>query len=512
MRLVRVLLTALVLIAAVRLVVLFSALVFGSLGVARHHVEATATVFAILAVALKFLRTSPAPSDPSPSPVSSVLAWLTFCLLAIALYWPSLWIGLLSDDYVLMKHASEMNFSAVTSTLFRPIPLMLWAAVLGAGGGPVTLHLLNVVLHGTNAYLGTVIFRAWIPGRQSALAGGLLLLSAPLAPEAVAWCSGIFDVSATTCILSAVLVATRYATLRPLLLTRFSLAGLCLAAVLSKETAAIAPLLIFLYAWSSGRLSRTLLIDLAIVLTVIGVYGGLRVAAHPETAVFAFTKYAVQRALFTAFGSLAVPYHDDLRTNAPWILIVGTVALVYLWTQFSIRRGPRRDLTLALTGSAWILIAVLPAWPILVVPGDLQASRFLYLAATGWSLALVVAASSGERGSRAVDRRTAVNTAMILIIVLISFTAVRVHLGPWVEAGQLRDHVLSAAANNQQMDSCASVRIVDLPDNVRGAYVFRNGVAEALLTSRGITVVGPEAKPSCHFRWTADHAFVPISN
>ena len=512
MRLVRVLLTALVLIAAVRLVVLFSALVTGSLGVARHHVEATATIFAILTVALKFLRTAPAPSDPSSSPVSSVLIWLTFCLLAIALYWPSLWIGLLSDDHVLMKHASEMNFSAVTSTLFRPIPLMLWAVVLGAGGGPLTLHLLNVVLHGTNAYLGSVMFSAWIPGRQSALAGGLLLLSAPLAPEAVAWCSGIFDVSATTCMLSAALVATRYGTLCPSLLARISLVGLCLAAVLSKETAAIAPLLIFLYAWSSGRLSRTLLIDLAIVMTVIGVYGGLRLAAYPESAVVTFTKYAVQRALFTAFGSLAVPFHDDLRTSAPWILIVGTLAVVYLWTQFSIRRGPRRDLALALTGFAWILIAVLPAWPILVVPGDLQASRFLYLAAIGWSLALVVAASGGEKSSLGTGRWTAVNTAMILIILLISFGAVRVHLRPWVEAGQLRDHVLSAAANNQQMNSCSSVRIVDVPDNVRGAYVFRNGVAEALLTNQRITVVGSDAKPSCHFRWTTDHTFVPMSN
>ena len=44
----------------------------------------------------------------------------------------------------------------------------------------------------------------------AAVAGGLLVLTAPLAPEAVVWNAGVFDLSMTTVLLAAALVARRY--------------------------------------------------------------------------------------------------------------------------------------------------------------------------------------------------------------------------------------------------------------------------------------------------------------
>jgi hypothetical protein len=85
------------------------------------------------------------------------------------------------------------------------------------------------------------------------------------------------------------------------------------------------------------------------------------------------------------------------------------------------------------------------------------------------------------------------------------------HLQPWQQAGQLRDRVLHAAAANERLRSCSDVAIADAPDNVRGAYVFRNGLAEAFSSRLGITVVGSPSNARCAFRWTAGETFVAVA-
>ena len=504
MRFTRILLTTVLLIVTARLVLLFGAYVLGASGVQRHHVESTGTAFVALALLLGYTLSGRAEFGVQSVSRSSRLLWPAYCALAVALYWPALFVGLLSDDYVLFQRAAALDVSAVSSTLFRPVPLAAWALIVQTGGGPVLLHLLNALLHGTNAYLSSVAIGEWVSAKWSVF-GGLLVVAAPLAPEAVAWCSGVFDLSATSLVLGAIVIARRYAAGTPPAWVRLALIVLSLGAVLCKETAAIGPLLVLLSAWMGGRIRRALLIDLAAVIVAIGLYGGLRLAANPEPSLFAVSKYGIQRALFGAFGSLAVPFHVDVLAAARWIPVLAVTLSLAIWTIFSTTRGSRRRLGLTAAGLAWVLISILPVWPILVVPGDLQASRFLYLAATGWTAVLLVPASS------IADRfpRFAFAPAMaIAILVAISGAATRIHLRPWQEAGHLRDRVLQAAAVNPQMRECANVAVSDAPDSVRGAYVFRNGLAESFRMTLGMIEVGSPSDAQCRFRWTAEGTFV----
>lgn len=507
MRLTRILLTTLLLIVAARLLLLFATYVLGFAGVQRHHIEATGVVFVVLAIVLRYAIGTSAKIEAGRVMAAQRVMWPGLCVLAIVLYWPALFVGLLSDDHVLVQRAAALDISPVSSTLFRPMPLLAWALILQLGGGPFLLHLLNVVLHGTNAYLSALVIGEWVPDRRWVVLSGLLVLCAPLAPEAVAWCSGIFDVSAAAFVLGAMVIAKRYRLPRPSALARVAFILVSLGAVLCKETAAIGPLLVLLVAWVNGRASKALLIDSAIVVVAIGLYAGLRLAAHPEPSLFAVTKYSVQRAVFSAFGSLAVPYHVDVRTAALWLPIVCVVLSVTLWTRFSTTAGPRRQLALAVAGMAWVLIAILPAWSILVVAGDLQASRFLYLAAAGWSAVMIVSATAAARE----DRMTIAATLAVATLVALNGAAARMHLQPWQQAGQLRDRVLHAAAANERLRSCSDVAIADAPDNVRGAYVFRNGLAEAFSSRLGITVVGSPSNARCAFRWTAGETFVAVA-
>jgi hypothetical protein len=502
----RAVLIVLVLASASRLTYLYALYLAGLDGVQRHHVETTATVFVALGLLSAFLLHTRGSADAdavttSPAPVSAPVSLMFFCSLAGVLYAPALFIGPLSDDYVLMLRAASWDVSAVSSTLFRPIPLLAWSAVLAAGAGPIVLHALNIVLHGVNAWLSSRVISGWVAPAWAGTAGGLLVLTAPLAPEAVAWASGIFDVSATALVLTSVLIARRYTDNGTPAATRAAFVATSLAAVLCKETAAIGPLLVLLTArpgWrAAGALRSTLVRDTAIVLAAIAVFAAARFVIAPEPSLFRFSKYAVQRTLFAAFGGLAAPFHDDITNTMLWLPLSGVVLVICLLVWFFVTPGPRRDLGAAVRGAMWIVIAIAPAWAILVIPGNLEASRFLYLAGTGWALTLVAAAAgvSRVRSPFAVVPRVA-----LLVLVLIAGAATREHLRHWQEAREARDALLRAVASDARLRACPDVAILNPPDTVRGAYVFRNGLHEAL-AGAGIVLVERPKLPSCRFEW-----------
>jgi hypothetical protein len=86
---------------------------------------------------------------------------------------------------------------------------------------------------------------------------------------------------------------------------------------------------------------------------------------------------------------------------------------------------------------------------------------------------------------------------------------VRSHLNDWQEAAQIRDRVLESAVSRLQHSPCAVVGFTQVPDSVRGAYVFRNGLLEAL-ERRGVlrakVTIGDSDEAGCTLRWQ-DRAF-----
>ena len=67
----------------------------------------------------------------------------------------------------------------------------------------------------------------------------------------------------------------------------------------------------------------------------------------------------------------------------------------------------------------------------------------------------------------------------------------------WVAAADTRDALLTDAARVARAQACSSLAVQDAPDTVRGVFVFREGLAEAL------DAIPTEAggKP-CELRWT----------
>ena len=158
-------------------------------------------------MALRFLRGGIGQPGRTVTPRrGSHLPWLAFCGLAVALYWPVISIGYLSDDFALVERARQGNLSQFNPIAFRPIPLLLWALIDRIAGSS-GVHLFNIVLHGTNGYLTARLVEPWAGGRPWAVLAGSLFVVSSCASEAVAWCSGMFDVLAATLVLTCVLVS-----------------------------------------------------------------------------------------------------------------------------------------------------------------------------------------------------------------------------------------------------------------------------------------------------------------
>jgi hypothetical protein len=246
--------------------------------------------------------------------------------------------------------------------------------------------------------------------------------------------------------------------------------------------------------------------DAGVLAGVIVLFSVIRLRSAFGAARLPISKFLVQRGVFGVFGGLAVPWHADVVGRFPWLPIIGSVAVIFLVTVFFIERSSRRRIDAVAAGVAWLLIAILPVWPILAVGTDLQQSRYLYLPAIGWAALLVTLAAPTPTRPRLVGRLA---VAAVVAVIALGAWGTRLHLRPWIEAAGLRDRVEAAARPNERLNACGMITLQDLPDSVKGAYVFRNGAREAFARDLHLDVTVGPARSDCSFRWDAERmAFV----
>src|SRR2546422_9837100 len=80
---------------------------------------------------------------------------------------------------------------------------------------------------------------------------------------------------------------------------------------------------------------------------------------------------------------------------------------------------------------------------------------------------------------------------------LAAFCAVAVILY-WEQAAAQRDRIERAAKDDPRVAACDPVALQDLPDNVSGVHLFRNGVTEASREMWGCTQSLDGPRPHAH--------------
>ena len=307
-------------------VLLLSFAYYTAHAIPRFRLESGWFIFASLCLvsvtALARRRTwKEATKHETPGLSSLVMGAGVFAVAAFSLYWPTLPIGLLSDDYVLASVATGDRAWVEANWYFRPVPILLWRAFFMVGLGPVSLHVLNVALHATNAVLtGLLALRLGAP-RRVAVGGAILFLVFPASVEAVGWASGVQDVLVTTLGLLFVLGIGAFPKLA-WTVTGLVAFGLALG---TKEVAVVLPVLAAITCWrGTSSHARRRWTAIAVTMTAAAIFTVWRLTATGDTSfVVSPSRYLFQKMLSLSYGSLGVPWRGDELAEAPF--------LAFLW-------------------------------------------------------------------------------------------------------------------------------------------------------------------------------------
>lgn len=487
-------LRALLALAAAYLVILLAGYFFDAFGIKRHHVESAC--FILAAIVLARTISLKASGSPSPEAAGADLSLTAAVILLGAAAWcRALGVGFLSDDYVLRSWVLAGHLEWVDSHLARPVALALWRVVFVLGGGAAALHLVNVTLHLANTILAGRLAAQLGLGRAGVVVASAVFLLWPTQIEPVVWSSGIFDVLSTTWMLGALLICVRE---RPLFRTDLDVALVCalsVLALLTKESAVALPLLALIAVLFRPGSRRPIVMFVSVACSTAA-YMGWRVWAHlPVTGTTGVTRYVVKEQLSRTFGALALPFAGqsvDAHPLQAFLIAAGIVVLATASIVLADRRS--RSLVITVKGLVWCLVAPLPTFGILFIGPYLDGSRYLYLAAFGWGLAL------GGILEAVWDRRFLRETAIVVIagICVAAGIQQQQRLTDWQDAGAERDRILADAVRLANEEQCGSIAASNLPPRLRGAQLFTNGFPEAIVEARAPSTSGRH----CVWTWT----------
>lgn len=471
--------------------------------VERFRLESVFMIFVAAALALILVRPGPTRRGLvawRPAGWRAVAgAGVVFLGIALLLYAPALSIGLLSDDFVVADLTARGRWIYGLDAAFaRPVLPAVWSMLLATPAPEAALHAANVVLHAINALLVVALAGRWRMTREQALAAGTLFVLWPGLTEAVVWSSGMHDVLMTAFVLAALIFLFRADEHAG---WAVAAAVATLLAIGTKETGVVAPVLGWALWWAStprprGARPVMALGAMTLVAVVFAIYR-LSVGV-PEGFDREVSRYFLKQLLVDPFAALGAPWSVAWVRDNPLAgleracLIVGLV-LVAALTWHRDTPGLRR----AMAAGLWVVAAVLPVYSLFHVAANLEGGRYLYLSAAGFALLLAVL---GGAAARLVPGYLGAPTLGTLVVALAvpSAAAIPAEVGRWREAAATRDAILAAVRTDRRADVCASFVASDNANSVNGAFVFRNGLIQALGRD-------PDAEgPRCSISWDGE--------
>jgi tetratricopeptide (TPR) repeat protein len=353
------------------------------------------------------------------------------------------------DDYnIIVDNPNVHSLAAWWRHLFtlRPLLKLGYALNWSSGLGAVGFHAVNLLLHLANVallwHLSAHFPRpaGWSPEqtRQARLLLLLLFALEPVQTEAVTYVSGRSMSQMALFALAGLLLWLRA---EANMTSRRGAALLCFAAaVLSKEVALAAPLLLFLF---PGRRRGGLGLLAFLVVTTLALFlafGYRHLLSEPLARPFAVNLASELNALYYLTGQLLRPLALDIDPDLPELhgfspllgvqLALLAAALALAWWQ-------RRQRPWLVFGLGWFLLLLVPTHS-LIPRLDLASERHLYLAGVGlyWVVAVLltrVRPASGPptaatlAGVRPASGPPAARAGMLLLLTLagMGFTAAR---------------------------------------------------------------------------------------
>jgi hypothetical protein len=415
-----------------------------------------------------------------------VLGALACGVLGALLYAPAGSSGRLADDWVLLhtvQHVTgvlwpfshnDLGQATGSGHFYRPVWVLLNAAIYGISHSPTFAHVVNLVLYGIVCVEVVFLVRR-LAGVRAALIAGVTFAVFPSHGESVAWISGNTDLVAVALGLGAMLVALWAA---PSIRREVAIAALTALAELAKEIAVVLPVLMAILLWATATEARAssrreywrpavvmlvtvvaVLIPRSILVGGIGGYGGQ--ALTPVRAAGALASFIL--------GGFSAPQiqlleHPVLFAVPACLLILLTAGAYRAW-----RGGAGPTGRLAVAGTAWFLVTLLP---LLNQPLNLNTrngDRLLLLPSVG--LALAAGALIGR------TRRRTVAAAWGVVAVLCVLSCVGNALD-WRAAGSESRRLL--AEIDRLAPRGAHLFALSVPSEYRGTHLYPDALDVAV--------------------------------
>ena len=411
-----------------------------------------------------------------------------YLAVGVAVYARILPSFFVADDFAYLhdiaaSKSPSIIFSALAERYFRPMVVLAYYFNYQISAlDPFSYHLTVVLLNVVNSWLIFLLGRALgAPPFVAPLAGLLFLVFGGHA-EAITWIGGMADPLVTMFVLIALLVFLRALTHERPLGFAVAISALFAAALLSKESAAVLPLLLIAATAlrrSDGvgllRAPRLLVITLAGMAVVLAGYlllrqsilgfslvnlEGLGTNSHP----IATTRAFIIRS-FLPQGELALTifmHRFDILLGLP---IVGLLA-------WGLTKSDLKSLAFM---AFCFAIALAPVLPLSIAMATTESERLIYMSSAFASLLLVWFLG-------AVLQQPRVLAAIVLMCAAGNIVALTRINQNWLEAASIVNSAMPTFADavRTHRRGSTSVFFLNVPDNVRGAYVFRRGFHEAL--------------------------------
>jgi tetratricopeptide (TPR) repeat protein len=340
---------------------------------------------------------------------------------------------------------------------YRPIVLLSYAVDYAIwGNNSFGFHLTNILLHALASAFVCVLVLQLIKSPGAALAAGLLFAVLPVHVESIAFVSGRTDVLATIFVLGSLISfmkARRSEKYLPFLVLSVIFAAL---ALLSKEVAAVLPLLLLaleVVKPQAARMKQKLIVHAPFWLVLAGYmlvrFGLLHIRPDIQGRLsFAETALTMPGVVFDYMRLLLLPMNLCADYAVRVQRIVSFASIVYLGLLFLAALVALFFLSRRNIGAfwaMWIFFGLLPVLQIIPI-SVLKAERFLYLPSIGYcALAAWAGAAVPARLTRI--RRRIFITGFMLILAVFSFQTMKRNM-VWRNELTLYQETVSHAPDN----------------------------------------------------------------
>ncbi len=431
-----------------------------------------------------------------------------FLLLSHLFYWPTYHAHFFSDFQGWADTYDEFGWAGLVHSFGDPAfhhvghgVSFLWYKVFGLQ--PLPWHLLQVLLHALNGWLvykvaNKLFFREGKTLKRASIASALFFLLSPFQTEAVVWSATIHYLLATGAVLCSCLVWASYL-VEPAAKKLMLLLALMVVGILSLEIALVTPGLLYLVffslrlenpglrvkhlrVWTHLLIPSGILIGIYLLLnqmqfgSAVGHYGAeTHLDFSLKKIIGAYAQYFLKFLYFWRY----LPFEDHLTWLKAFnklgvVITAGSLMVLSVVVRFGMYFKTRKKsfiIHTILTGL--FALSLLPVINIeLTSLYNVATDRYGYLASASFSIGLIYTLYQ-------LTRHWIIPSGMIILIsagLLLKTTLI------YQDAGKIGNGLLDSFAEHYEQIEQKTGRIfmLNLPDNIQGVYLWRNGFAQAV--------------------------------